>query len=129
MGMSSLLTEDSLKYYLTSDVVMARPTGWELSLHTDDPGIDGDDNEVADTGYARQGVSFEMQTNTLSEPFAQNDTLVVFPPADDGYTITHVVVWDVLGMPLVIQRLQTPKTIITNEQAQVAPSEIKIGVM
>lgn len=129
MGMSKLLTSDSLKYYLTGESVMTRPTGWELSLHTDDPGEDGLDNEVGDATYERQSVSFEMETSAFGEPYAQNDSLVAFPPADAAYTVTHMVVWDTSGTVLVIQPLRVARTIAATEQAQVAPGEIKIGVV
>lgn len=127
MGMSKLLTGDSLAYYLTNEPVMVRPTGWELSLHTGDPGIDGTANEVGDTAYERQSITFEPMTTALGDPYAQNDAMISFPTADSGYTVTHMVVWDNNGNVLVIQSLRVPKTIAPSEQAQIAPGEFKIG--
>lgn len=128
MGMSRAVVEDSLLYYLTTENVSTRPDTWEISLHTGDPGVDGDANEVADANYERQGVVFDLHTTPLGEPYVQNTALVVFPAADADYEVTHIAVWDATGeIPLVIQPLQIPKTIAATEQAQVAPGEIKIG--
>ena len=108
---------------------MPRPTGWEISLHTGDPGVDGLDNEVADVEYARQSVEFVVDDTSPDTPFAQNDTHVVFPPAAEEYTVTHLVVWDTDGNILVPQPLRVPRTILVAEQAQIATGEIKIGAL
>lgn len=129
MGMSVLLTRESLKYYLTVESTMARPTGWEISLHTGDPGVDGLDNEVEDVAYARQPVDFALDDTSPDTPFAWNTTQVVFPPAEEEYTVTHLVVWDTDGNILVPQSLRVPKTILVAEQAQIATGEIKIGAV
>lgn len=129
MGMSRLLTEDSLKYYLTSDAVMARPVGWELSLHSGDPGDDGDYNEVDDSTYERQPIQFEVGVSGYGYPLAQNTTAVEFPEAGEGYEVTHIVVWDTTGAMLLSQSLREPRVVPEGGQVMVASGEIKIGAI
>lgn len=129
MGMSILLTRESLKYYLTTDATMTRPTGWEVSLHTGDPGVDGLDNEVEDATYTRQTVVLGVEDTSFGEPVAQNTDLIVFPAATEAYTVTHLVLWDTAGNILVPQALRATKTIQPAEQAQISPGEIKIGAI
>lgn len=122
MGMSKLLTEDSLKYYLTDEAVMARPVGWELSLHTGDPGVDGTANEVTDSAYARQSIVF-----SVTDAVAENSAEIIFPAAAASYTVSHICVWDDTGSLLVSQMLRAPKTIAASGTAYVAQGEIRIG--
>jgi len=129
MGMSALLTEDSLTYYLTAGSVITRPVAWEISLHSDDPGVDGTGNEITDANYARQSIDFVVDTTDPAAPFAENDVLVEYPVADADYSVTHIVIWDSLGNILVPQPLRVPKTILATEQAQIAAGEIKIGAV
>lgn len=126
MGMSRYLTRESLRYYLTAEPATPRPTTWELSLHSDDPGVDGTNNEIDDTAYARQAIAFEELDNAWGEPYAQNDGEVAFPPADGPYTATHLVVWGD-NEALIVQALRTPRIIGATEQAIVATGEIRIG--
>ena len=129
MGMSALLTKDSLTYYLTTGIVIDRPVGWEISLHDGDPGVDGTANEITDANYVRQEIDFAIDDTDPAAPFAENDALVSFPAADAGYDVTHIVVWDSLGNILVPQSLRAPKSILATEQAQIAAGEIKIGAV
>lgn len=129
MGMSVLLTSDSLRYYLTDEPVMGRPTGWELALHFAPPGVDGTNNEVADINYARQEITLALDESEADRPFAHNDGEFVFPAADDAYTVTHVTVWDTAGNLLIVQSLQAPKTILAEGQARIADGEIRIGAL
>lgn len=121
MAMSDYTTEDSLKYHLTAGAVGTRPTAWELSLHTGDPGTDGTANEVADSGYARQTIAF-----TVTGPAAENSALVTFPAAVEGFTATHLVVWGDSD-PRIIQALKTPKVIAIGNSATLAAGELTVG--
>lgn len=129
MGMSIELTAESLRYYLTTEPVAPRPTGWEISLHTGAPGIDGSDNEVTDSTYARQPISFEVVETDPAQPRAINSEVVVFPAASAGFDVSHIVIWDTDGGMQISQSLRAVKHIAPAEQAQVAPGEITIGVL
>lgn len=129
MGMSMLLTRESLKQYLTDDAALSRPTSWEVSLHTGDPGIYGLDNEVSDAAYVRQPVSFDVLDTPLGVPYAENSNELVFPTAGSSYTVTHVAVWDDAGNMLVSQMLYVSKPIPSGEQAYIASGEIRIGAI
>lgn len=129
MGMSALLTEDSLTYYLTTGSVITRPVAWEISLHSADPGVDGTANEVTDANYERQAIDFTVDITDPDVPFAENDALIEYPAADANYDVTHIVIWDSLGNVLVPQPLRVPKTVLATEQAQIAAGEIKIGAV
>lgn len=128
MSMSPSLLTSSLSYYLTVDSPAPRPEAWQLSLHTGAPGSNGFGNEVTDSTYLRQAVTFLIDTSDSEFPLASNDTLVEFPAAGEGFTATYLVAWDVTnGVPLVIQRLASDKVIGVGVQAQLAISELKIG--
>lgn len=129
MGMSALLTSDSLRYYLTDEPIMGRPTGWELALHVGAPGVAGTDNEVADLNYARQTITMALDETEVDKPYAYNAGEVLFPVADDTYAVTHVTLWDTAGNLLVVQSLRAPKTILAAGQARIADGEIRIGAL
>ncbi|MGS0735571.1 phage tail fiber protein [Pseudomonas sp. GG8] len=127
--MSPDLIASSLAYYFTADASVPRPSAWQLSLHTATPGGNGTANEVTDSAYARQSVTFSDPdlANPLF-PLVSNSALVSFPAASSSYTATHVVVWDVTrSAPLVIQRLIADKAVPIGSQAQLAIGELKIG--
>lgn len=63
-----------------------------VSLHTGDPGADGDQNELTvENGYARVAVDF-----TVTGRLADNDAAVVFGPKTGGAVIavTHWAIHD-----------------------------------
>lgn len=127
MSMSAFATLDSLTYYFTAIAPAARPTSWEVSLHTGDPGVDGTANEVADAGYAREPGIFAVDNTDPTLPFVDNTGLIQFGAAVTGYTATHVVVWSNAGNPLSIQRLTADKVIGVGVEAQFAVGELIIG--
>ena len=126
MPMSAAVTTDSLRYYLTTDLVGTRPTAWTLSLHTGNPGTDGTANEVAYTGYARETVAFDVDVTDPDLPEATNSADVVFDVNTAAMVITHLVVWGD-GEPLVVAPLVSPKTVPADTPATVAAGELIIG--
>lgn len=128
MSMSPAASLASLTRYFTSSADQARPSAWAVSLHTGAPGNNGVDNEVTDSGYARQSAQFQIDNSDPVGPTAVNSATIAFPVAQAGYTATHVVVWDATNnQPLAIQRLVTDKIIAGGQQAQFTPSQLKIG--
>ena len=125
MAMSKALLEGTLTRYLTTGTPETRPTAWEISLHTGDPGDDGLDNEVSDTADVRQAVS--MTVTGGAEPKASNAAIVAFPAAATGFAVTHVVIWGDGTMPLDIQQLRTSRVIAVGEPATFAVGEYTIG--
>lgn len=124
MSMTNAVLVDSLKYYLTSQSPVTRPTTWQVHLHTADPGT-GTANEVTDSGYAAQTVTFDFDGTGLN---VVNQADLNFGTASAGYTVTHVSVWDQTnGTPLVTQKLTTSKTVAAAAQAIMAAGELKIG--
>ncbi len=127
MAMSAYATLQSLKYYLTTEPPASRPTTWQVSLHTGDPGPDGTANEVTDAAYVRQTGAFATDNTDPDAPFADNTGLISYPAAAVGFTATHMVVWGTGSNPLVIQRLVTDRVVGVGVQAQFAVGEIIIG--
>ena len=121
MPMSQSVTTDSLNYYLTSSSVPARPTAWTVSLHTGDPGAAGTANEVTDSAYARQNITF-----SVTGQVAANTSLVTFPAAVLAYNVSYVVVWGG-ATPVVVQALRTIKSIAPGVQATIAAGELTVG--
>lgn len=126
MSMSAHTLEQSLKYYLTTDSAVARPTAWTISLHSADPGTAGTANEVAYSGYARQSATFSVSLADPTAPIASNTTLIEYPVNAASYTVTHIVVWGGAN-PLVIQALNNSKTILAGVKAQITAGELTIG--
>lgn len=126
MSMSAYALEQSLAYYLTTATVATRPTAWTISLHTDNPGVDGDLNEAAYAGYARQAATFAVSLTDPEFPVAANTALIEYPESASPYTVKYVVVWAGAD-PLVIQALNSNKTILAGEKAQITPGELTIG--
>jgi hypothetical protein len=126
--MSPAIAQDSLSYYFTADSVSTRPSGWEISLHTGNPGDAGLANEVADSAYARRPATFRIEAADAAAPQAENAETIAFASAVDGYTVTHVVIWETAnGRPLAIQRLITEKAIPAGSPAQFLPGELIVG--
>lgn len=128
MSMAPVTTQDSLTYYFATEAVVSRPSAWQVSLHTGNPGTDGSANEVTDTGYARRPATFAVNATDATAPQAQNSATIAFANAVDGYTVTYVVIWDASnGRPLAIQRLVTDKAIPSGSPAQFLPGELIVG--
>ena len=126
MSMSPSALNQSLLYFLTEEVVAPRPTEWEVSLHTGDPGPNGTDNEVDDSAYARRPVEFVVDDSDPEAPFATNSIDVVFAAAVGAYVVTHVVVWGDSAV-LDVQQLVAARTVGVGGQAQFAEGDILIG--
>lgn len=105
-------SEQYVKYFFTGDSVDSRPTSWEVALHAGDPGI-GDSNEVSDSVYDRQSVTFSAD-DSGSFWQATNDADVSFPAAGAGanYTVTHFSIRDGNGNALLIAPLQVPIPVV-----------------
>lgn len=128
MGMSTVVLKDTLLYHFTAETVQTRPAAWQISLHTENPGLSGADFEVSDAGYARVTPVFLLDETNPDEPFIYNSTLLSFPAAVSGYTARYMVIWnDTVDTPIVIERLAADKVIGVGVQAQFAIGEIKIG--
>lgn len=88
-------SQDQLKRYFTADAVAARPTSWQVSLHTANPVLG---NEVTDGAYARQTVALAVTTVDLGgaelTAQAKNTALVSFPAATASYSIAFVAIRD-----------------------------------
>lgn len=126
MAMSAAVTLDSLTYYLSEEAIASRPVAWTVSLHNAAPGVDGTANELEYSGYARQAVVFDIDDSTPAAPFASNNADLTFPAPDADQTVTHVVVWGG-AVPLVIQALRDPKTLLTGVDAILAAGELIVG--
>jgi hypothetical protein len=105
---------DQLKRYFTTDTVAARPTVWEVSLHTGNPVLGNEVTVGMDANYVRQTVTFEVNNVDLGGPElvaqATNDILVEFDPAAVGanYLVTHVAVRDATTGDLLAYGRPTP---------------------
>lgn len=127
MAMSADATADSLRYYFTADSVSSRPATWEVALHTGAPGLNGEDNEVADSAYARQSGAFAVDVTDPDAPFADNTGLITYPAAVAAYTVTHISIHATGGDCLAVLRLVVDKAIDVGVQAQFAVGEIILG--
>jgi hypothetical protein len=91
MASASNATETLLlKYSLTTDATITRPTAWYIGLHTADVTDAGTGTEVTGNGYARTAVTFTVTNDT-----ATNSATVTFPTASGGSwgTVSHLGIW------------------------------------
>lgn len=95
-GLLSLLFENA-NYANVGDATGIRGStvagSFYISLHTADPGEDGDqtDNESAYTNYARVAVARSTAGWSVAAGVADNDAAITFPACGvTGSTITHV---------------------------------------
>ena len=110
MSVTTYSSEQIVKA-LFSTSTLTRPTAWNVSLHTADPGRTGA-NEVADANYARQSVTFTVQQNgNLWQ--AITAAAVSFPGANAQFTVTHVGVFDAAtgGNPVFTTEIPLARTV------------------
>ena len=121
--------EDLLVTWMFTDADMTglRPVSWYVALHTDDPGEDGDANEVLianDADYTRKSVTFANPVTgsgmCLSEGQVSHTPAVAASP----YTVTHASIWTLAsgGICLMKGALPIPRTI-----SNAAPLTFEIG--
>lgn len=123
MGMTLAGRNLTLAHQLTTFAVAARPTSWEVLLHSGDPGDTGA-NEIAVGSYARQSVTFTRDTGAGS---VSNSADIVFPTASAGYSYSFVSILDNLGNSLVVLPLAAARTLLTGGAARIAAGELVIG--
>lgn len=115
MAAPKFASEQYVKQFFTTSAVAARPTGWMIALHAGNPGA-GDDNEVADSAYARQAATFVAEDKGVYwEGSSQAD--VIFPAAGAGanYTVTHYSIRDAgTDECLAIAQLPVPLPVVAN---------------
>lgn len=124
MSMSSFALATSLAYFFTAAAVGNRPSSWQVRLHTASPG-DGASNEVSDSGYSRQAVTFNMNGPQTA---VSNASDINFGTAASGFTVTHISIWDAAnGVSLATQRLSADKVVAAGAQVIMAAGELTIG--
>ena len=120
--------EDLLVTWMFTDATApTRPTAWHVALHTDDPGEDGDANEVLvadDADYTRKSVTFADPV--AGSGMCLSEVQVSHTPASGaaGYTVTHASIWDAptAGNCLMKGALPIPRAI-----SNAAPLTFEIG--
>ena len=90
MPMSKYLGQQVLLANFTTESIAARPTAWEVRLHTGSPGENGNLLEVSESEYLPQAATFAVD-DAGAFYRARNSADVTFPPAGVGanYTVTH----------------------------------------
>ena len=83
----------------------ARPSGWSVALHTGDPGIYGDQNELTtgeDPNYERKEVTWSLPASFLNGTSVclNNEDLIWTPDAGASYEVAALSVRDENGDPI-----------------------------
>ena len=128
MSTSVFASEQLLKWLFTGSSVGTRPTEWYVSLHTGHPGVDGAANEVTDTNYVRQEVTFTAAAaGELWE--VTNDADILFPASAAAYTVSYVCVFDAEtgGNALAILELPLARSISANGVFSIPINELIIA--
>jgi hypothetical protein len=131
MSLGGRVTREVLDCYFNATNITA-PTTVYVSLHTGDPGEDGQGaNEVSGNGYAREAASFGAASGT-DPSTVSNDVAVEFDtPSGSWGTVTYFGLWSSLtetGEAYFLGggALTTPRTIGTGEDASFAIGELDI---
>lgn len=120
-------SEQFVKFFFTGEAVNDRPIGWELALHTGNPG-EGSQNEVSSYSYERSSISFSTEDKGGYWE-ASNTHDVTFPVADEGesYTVTHYTVRDTAtGDCLAIGELPVPVVVAEGTVITFPAGRIKV---
>jgi len=96
--MTHFLKELLLGWAFTTTGTPTRPsTNLYIALHTDDPGADGDANEVVvgtDADYVRKAITYDDPVSESSQVISAGSVTWTVNGASGGYTVTHISVWD-----------------------------------
>lgn len=129
MSASENLSLQALSYYFTTDAVDARPTTWNVSLHSGDPGPLGADNRITvadDANYADQSATFASSDQGDYYRVA-NTAAINFPVAATAYSATHAVIRDAAtDDPLAIVTLNAPVDVAVAGAITLAASSLYV---
>lgn len=128
MGLTRF-TRDLLITWLFTNSSATRPTTWFLGMHTGDPGVDGDANEVTvgiDADYVRQAITYADPVVDSGQVL--NDLAATFT-ANAGatpHTVTHLSVWKLsaVGDCLMSGQMPVSKDIVGSDVTNFAIDEI-----
>jgi hypothetical protein len=102
-------------------------SAWYVALFTDDPGLDGDSDEVNVSGYGRESVTFITPLSGVSYNSADLD---FGTPSESWGTITHWGLFDASsgGNCLLVQELDDPITPVVDEPLKVPAGKLKLEI-
>jgi hypothetical protein len=123
-AVAAYLQAEWIKYAFTAEGMVSRPTAWVVHLHTADPTSTGTVAEVTDTAYVRQSATWTRASGQVN-----NTAAVTFPPANAGYTVTHISVWDGGSAHcLYVGALQFSKPLVAGDTLAFGVNEIALSV-
>lgn len=131
MSAATDYTEElALKYLLTTDATITRPTAWFVGLFTAAPSDTGGGTEVSGGNYARQPVTFSVAAaGSPATTTATNTATITFPTANANWgTITHVGVFTLVtsGTLLFHGAVTVSKTIESGDTFQITAGNLSI---
>lgn len=102
-------------------------SAWYVALFTDDPGLDGDSDEVNVSEYGREPVTFIAPLSGVSY---NSDDLDFGTPTESWGTITHWGLFDSSsgGNCLLVQELDDPITPVIDEPLKVPAGKLKLEI-
>jgi len=121
-----------LNWMFTDASAPSRPTAWQVSLHTGDPGETGLTAEVlvsADADYTRKAITF---ADSVAGSSCLSELAVTHTPASGAtaYTVTHVTVHATApdAVALISGALQVPQLIDNSNPLSLSVGEIVIAI-
>lgn len=131
---------NSLLNLFLRGVAITPPARVWLSLHTGDPGINGDANEVTAANWPAYGRQDPAQGDAIETGFtvpASLETLntkeILFPTFDGApsITLTHFAIWDdeTAGNAIFYGALVNAKTLLTDDEIIVKVNECQVKVI
>jgi siroheme synthase len=116
-----------MTYAFSTAAVDARPTAWQVRLHTGDPTQDGNANEVTttlDSAYVRHAATF-----TITAGQAANTAAITFPVTATSYTVSYITVWDSDGANCYyIGPLSVAKTLAVGDTLSFPANQLLLSV-
>jgi hypothetical protein len=126
-SVSTYLQTQWMTYAFSTAAVSARPTAWQVHLHTGDPTQAGNANEVTtalDSAYVRQAATFTITTGQ-----AANTAAITFPVTATSYTVSYITVWDSAGTNCYyIGPLSVAKTLAVGDTLSFPANQLLLSV-
>lgn len=129
MSALSDYAEQAILNHLLRNDPLTSPTTVYLALYTTNPTDDGSGSEVADSGYAREAVTFGAPSTSDGGYLVANDGTVEFGAVADGsITISHFGIFDAstAGNLLVHGAFTTSRTLETDDIPTVAAGAVTV---
>jgi len=91
---SNYLRDEFISWMIEESTFPSAPSNLYVSLHTGDPGVDGQNNEVSATNYSRYESSPSDWNRPQNNSFSNSTEFIFNQAQEDWGDISHFAIWD-----------------------------------